>query len=905
MTRATSTAWVACVVAIGVAPPAFAEAQHAASSSSAAAVAERAATSAAIAPVAPESPVPLALATHRAARRAGSIQVDGRLDESSWARAPRSRGFRQRFPKEGAAPSQETEFAVMYDDEALYIGIWASDSEPHLIKRLLTRRDQESSSDSVTVAFDSYHDRRTAFAFSLNSAGVQGDMIIYDDSSSDQSWDAVWSGAANVDGTGWSAELRIPLSQLRFSSDPTQVWGLQVVRTVARTGEETSWSPWPRSQPEIVSRFGVMQGLERIVPGRRLELLPYVTAGLGARPVEAGDPLHDAVSPEGSLGLDAKIGLSSAFSLAATINPDFGQVEADPSQINLGTSELFFPEKRPFFLDGIELFQMGLGEEDSSTLFYSRRIGAAPHGEAEGEYVRAPSATTIYGAAKLSGKTASGWSLGLLDAVTAEEQAELVDSDGRRARRVVEPLTNFAVAKLKRDFRAGKTTLAASATSVHRALSDTPLATELHDQAYSGGLEVSHRSSDRRFELGGKVVGSYVHGSAEAIAATQRLPRHLYQRPDAAHLTFDPDRTSLAGAALVTSATFRGRHWRAATGADVRTAGLELNDLGFQNGADQYVHWGFVGYQDNDPGRDFLSYRVNGSVYSMLSLEPQLLSFGGNVNAHAQLANHWGIGGGVSINRDRWNVRALRGGPALRSDPATAMWAYVDSDSRRRVSVSSAVEVVTVPATRTYRVGARMAARIEAASNLELAVAPSLSVVEDDAQYIDQVEDDGGELRYLVGRIRQTTAALTLRVAWTLSPRLSLQAYAQPFLASGDYESYREITDAGAAAPADRSRALGAADLMLDDGTYFVDRDRNGTAEYSFSRPDFGVAELSSTLVLRWEYRPGSALFAIWSHGQAGSDDVGGFGLARGVTRLSEAEAEDLVMIKANYWLGV
>lgn len=899
--------WTTCLIAIGVAQPAFAEPQHAASSTATAAISESAATPAASASVAPETIAPLALAVHRAARRAGSVQVDGKLDEASWSRAPRSRGFRQRFPKDGAAPTQETEFAVMYDDEALYIGVWARDSEPHLIKRLLTRRDQESSSDSVTVAFDSYHDRRTAFAFSLNSAGVQGDMIIYDDSSSDESWDAVWSGAAAVDGAGWSAELRIPLSQLRFSSEPTQVWGLQVVRTVARSGEETSWSPWPRSKPEIVSRFGVMQGLERISAGRRLEILPYVTAGLGARPVAAGDPLNDAVSPEGGVGLDAKVGLSSAFSLAATINPDFGQVEADPSQINLGTSELFFPEKRPFFLDGIELFQMGLGEgdDDSSTLFYSRRIGAAPHGEAEGEYVRAPTATTIYGAAKLSGKTASGWSIGLLEAVTAEERAELVAADGQRARQVIEPLTNFAVAKLKRDFRAGKTTLAASATSVHRALDDTPLAAELHDQAYTGGLELSHRSSDRRFELSGKLVGSYVHGSEEAIAATQRLPRHLYQRPDASHLTFDPERTSLAGGGMVASASFRGTHWRAATGADVRTPGLELNDLGFQNGTDQYVQWGFVGYQDNDPGRDFLSYRVNLNAYSMLSLEPKLLSFGGNVNAHAQLANHWAIGGGVSINRDRWDVRALRGGPALRSDPSMVMWAYVDSDSRRRLSVSSAVEVLTVPATRAYRSGGRVSARLEAASNLELAVEPSLSVVEDDAQYIDQVEDVGGELRYLVGRIRQTTAALTLRVAWTLSPRLSLQAYAQPFLASGDYESYREIVDAGAAAPVDRSTALGAAELTLDDGTYAVDRDRDGVAEYSFSRPDFGVAELRSTLVLRWEYRPGSALFAIWSHGQAASDDLGSFGLSRGLSRLSGAEAEDLVMIKANYWLGV
>ncbi len=884
-----------------------AESQLAASSSSSVVAPDVAATPATPVATARARSTPQGDFAHLVSRRAGALAVDGHLDDPAWTGARRSSGFRQRFPKDGARPSQETEFAVLYDDDALYVGVWAHDSEPALVKGLLTRRDEESPSDAVLVAIDSYHDRRTAFAFGLNPAGVQRDLIIFDDSASDTSWDAVWSGAAAVGRDGWSAEFRIPLSQLRFSSASSQEWGLQVVRQVGRSGEESSWTPWPRSRPEIVSRFGVMSGLERVPQGRRLELLPYVTAGVAARPVDSGDPLHDPLAPEGNFGLDAKYGVSSAFSLAATINPDFGQVEADPSQVNLGTAQLFFPEKRPFFLDGVELFKMGIGQGDeaSETLFYSRRIGAAPHGSPDGEFVAAPSATTIYGAAKLSGKLPSGWSVGVLDAVTAEEHADVVDGDGARREQLVEPLTNFGVAKLKRDLRQGKTTIAASATAVHRALGDSQLVDELHDQAYTAGLELSHRFWRDRLALSSKLFGSYVHGSAAAIEDTQRLPRHLYQRPDAGHLSLDPARTSLGGGALVADLSYNDGHWRMAGGVDVRTPGLEVNDLGFQDGTDQAVQWLYGAYVDQEPGKELLAYRVNTNFYSVSNLEPRLLSFGGNVNAHATLVNHWGIGGGVELNDDRWDTRALRGGPALRADFAYALWGYVDSDPRQRVSLSTFAQVRSVPASRGYRAKIGSSARLLAASNLQLALEPSFEIIEDDAQYIDAVEDaDGGE-RYLVGRIRQTNASLTLRAAWTLSPRLSLQAYAQPFLASGDYETYKEVVEAGAGDVSARYHVLAERELTRMDDTYAVDRDGDGNADYGFDRPDFGFGELRSTLVLRWEYRPGSSLFAIWSHGQSGSDTDGEFRLGRGLSRLADSEAEDVVMLKVNYWLGV
>lgn len=857
-------------------------------------------------PLGPDAARISALMRARATRKRGAISIDGKLDDEAWRGAARNGGFLQRAPKEGAPPTVSTEFAVIYDDEALYVGVWAKD-DPKLVKGLLTRRDQTSSSDTVLVAIDSYHDRRTAFVFGLNPASVQRDEILFDDVSSDGSWDAVWSGASSIGAEGWHAEFRIPLSQLRFSSDEAQEWGLQVIRRVARTGEEISWSPWPRSQPQIVSRFGLMDGIDRVKPGRRIELLPYVTAGVGSRPVDAGDPLNDSVTPEGNVGLDAKYGLTSSFSIAATINPDFGQVEADPSQVNLSANQLFFPEKRPFFLDGVEMFKMGLGQGDgnSETLFYSRRIGAAPHGDADGDYVDAPTSTTIYGATKLSGKTRSGWSLGVLDAVTAEERAAFVNADGQRGSQIVEPLTNFAVGKLKRDLREGKTTLSASATAVNRALDGTGLEDELHDQAYTGGLELQHRFYKERVLFSTKLLGSYVHGSQEAIAETQQKTRHLYQRPGG-HLTFDPTRTSLSGGALVTDLGYRTDHWQAVMGVDARSAGLEVNDLGFQNSADQFVHWGFASYRDDDPGDMFLNYRINLNLYNESDLEPRLMGYGGNVNGGGLLKNYWQVWGGLELNRNLWQTTALRGGPALHRDNSMATWWEVASDSRKAFSAGVNTWYSNTPASGSYAGEFGCFAKVQAASNLEISANPAFSQSVNDAQYIDQVEDDAGATRYLVGRIKQTSASLTLRVAWTFSPKLSLQAYAQPFLATGRYAHYKEVTSAGAAAPSDRYTVLGAGDYMEENGeTILVDRNRDGAAEYSFEKPDFGVRELRSTLVVRWEYRPGSSVFAIWSHGQSSGDYDGDFRFGRGLSRLGRAEAEDIVMLKANYWIGL
>jgi len=842
----------------------------------------------------------LALCAHGAAhadvrahavRRTESIAVDGKLDEAQWTSAPRQGGFVQRIPKDGAKPSHATEFAVLYDDRALYVGVWAHDSDPTQIRRLLTRRDMQSLADIVAIGVDSYHDRRTAYVFQVNAAGVQRDSIVFDDMIEDETWDAVWTADARVAADGWTAEFRIPLNQLRFSSDARQQWGLQVVRLVGRTQEQSAWSPWPRATNAIVSRFGVVDGIDHLPPSRRLELLPYASAGLQMKPVDEGDPLNDHAAPAGGIGLDLKYGLGPAFTLSATINPDFGQVEADPSQVNLSATELFFAEKRPFFVEGVDLFKLPIGSGDALVegAFYTRRIGAAPdEPDMDFDYIRAPTSTTIYGAAKLTGKTRHGWSVGLLDAVTGEESATIADGGGMRESATVAPLTNYAIGRIKRDLRGGKTSVGASMTAVNRALGDTPLAATLHDQAYTGGLQLQHRWADDKWELDVHGVGSWVHGTPAAVAETQTSTVHVFQRPDASHVRLDETRESLAGAGFTWAFGRSGetKHVRWAQGGDLRTPGLELNDAGFQFYSDRVENWFWAEYRDEEPTDDVLHWRSSLVLFEQNTLEPELVTYGFNADVSTQLASYWSFSAGTNIQFPGYDPVELRGGPALRTNTRIAGRVSASSDSRKAVRADLSIDAVRDPTTDSMAVGVNVGATIQARTNLDIFVGPSWFERTDPLQYIDEAVDTAGMTHYVFGRIRQTTAAMTLRLNWTLSPTLSFQGYAQPFVAAGRYDQLKDVDDPRARRFEDRfTRLTGRESFAIDD-------------------PDFNIGELRSTLVLRWEYRPGSTVFAIWSHGQENERDSR-FSLGSDLGDLTRAASEDIIMVKANYWVGL
>jgi len=849
----------------------------------------------------------LASSTATAERRAhavrvtGRLAIDGHLDEPAWRAAPHQQGFTQRFPRDGGEASQQTTFAVLYDDAAIYVGVWADDPHPDLIRRTLTRRDLDVSADAIAIGFDSYHDKRTAFVFQLNAAGVQRDMLVFDDSNLDDTWDAVWTGDVAITPTGWSAEFRIPLNQLRFSTANTHEWGLQVVRMVARTNEQSTWSPWPRSGSQIVSKFGLVSGIDQLKPGRRLELLPYATGGVQSTPVEDGDPLAERHSAVGNAGIDLKYGLGPAFTLSATINPDFGQVEADPSQVNLSANELFFDEKRPFFLEGVDLFKLPLSPNDGGELtFYSRRIGAAPTTEPDDyEYIRQPTSTTIYSAAKLTGK-AAGWSVGMLDAVTGREEATIVDADGNRSRPVVAPLTNYAVGRVKRDFRDGQSSIGGSATAVDRALDGTGLEGVLHDQAYTLGSQLSHKWGDNAWELFVNATGSLVHGTAEAIAETQTSQRHLFQRPDT--FRFDPTRTHLLGAGLGWSLGRTGdtKHWRWGTGGSMTTPGLELNDAGFQQNSDLIIQWLWGGYHDEEPNETVLNWEANLNAFGVGTSETRLTDLGLEGNASAQLVNYWAVNAGAGVYDNIWDRGALRGGGSLHVNPHYQARLNLNSDARKPVWASLNANGTRDSVSDSGAVSFGGGVTIQARSNIDLFLGPGWSRRDEAMQYVDEVPDELGRSHFIFARIDQTTVSMTTRVNWTFSPHLSLQAYAQPFVSTGKYREYKDVDNPGATRYEDRFHRLGN-ELMRTDDTFTATH----AGTFSFGRPDFSFAQLRSNVVMRWEYRPGSSLFAIWSHGQTADGSDGRFRLASDLSDLADSQTEDIVMVKLNYWIGL
>jgi hypothetical protein len=851
-----------------------------------------------------------------ATRRTGAIAVDGRLDEATWQAAPKHSGFIQRFPQDATPPSVDTRFAIVYDDDAIYVGVWADDPQPDLIRALLTRRDVDAPADAITVAFDSYHDRRTAYAFQLNAAGVQRDMLLFDDTSSDDTWDAVWTGNVAVTASGWTAEYRIPLSQLRFASADRQEWGFQILRVIGRTGEQDSWSPWPRSTPQVVSKFGVVDGITHLGDRTRLELLPYATTGIDRLPVDTGDPLNRTYDWRRGIGLDLKYGLGPAFTLSATINPDFGQVEADPSKINLSGSELFFAEKRPFFLEGADLFKLpiGTGDNNSEGAFYSRRIGAAPPTPDEAyDFIKAPTATTIYGAAKLTGKTASGWSVGVLDAVTGRDTTEIATASdptgagGSRTDLASAALTNYAIARVKRDLNDGATSVGASATAVNRQLDEPRLAALEHDQAYTGGLQLQHRWADNAWTANVNVIGSWVHGTREAIAATQQDSVHYFQRPDDGAASFDPTRTSLSGLGAKYMVGMLGdtRHWRFGAGGDIRTPGLELNDAGFQLNSDRAIPFFWAQYREDKPSEHLLNWQVNSDVFWVQTFEPRLADYGLETNANVQLANYWSMGAYTNFARGKWFLNTLRGGRALRGDPNTFANAWLNTDTRAPLWFSVNTYGSHNWVSGEIEGGIDLGATIQARSNLDLFIGPSIYHRNEPMQYVDQVSDDvmTDQTHFVFGRLHETDVSMTVRANWTFSPHLTLQVYAQPYVASGYYTELKEVDNPGAARFRDRFHLLTGDELALSDGTYRVMR---GAASYSFDQPDFNFRQLRSTVVLRWEYRPGSTVFAIWSHGRTSDTfDDGRFGLGHDLSELAAARSENLVMVKANYWIGL
>jgi hypothetical protein len=858
-----------------------------------------------------------AVPTVSAVRVDRSPTVDGRLDDPAWQSATIVTGLVQTDPDEGRQVSESTEVRIVYDRAALYIGARMFDRDPHGIVRLLGRRDVATPSDEFQIMLDTYHDRRTSFLFAVSSSGVQRDAVAGDDGDDfDESWDAVWQSGTSIDSLGWTVEIRIPFSQLRFAKAVTPVWGVRFVRRIQRKNELAFFPFVAKTESGVASRFAQLVGLRDLYEGRRVEILPYTVARQRFDRAEPNDPFDNGHTVFGGAGLDVKASLSPSFKLDFTANPDFGQVELDPAFVNLTQFEQFLTEHRPFFTEGSSLFSFGSAggginpRFDTPLLFYSRRIGRPPQGEptSSGDFTDVPEATTILGAAKLSGKTANGWSVGAVEGLTAREYATVADTTARaRYSDEVEPLTNYFATRVKRDFSDGNTTLGFVGTGVRRSI-DQPALKFLGSGAYASGVDFLHRWGDRAYTLAASVSGSLVHGDTTAINEFQEASDRYYQRPDARHSRFDSTATSLSGIAADVYLNKVGGNWVWTLAGNTMTPGFEVNDLGFQERVDIASLFGAGGYKWTRPGRVFRQAYAYLSTKSSWNYDGDLITRSYNGYVFGRFRNFWEADFSLTMKRRVLDDRLTRGGP-LASKPAgwtAAAEAY--TDNRKAVSAYAYTSYTRNSAGGWYfSFSPSVTARPN--KSLSLSLGLGYEVGWDAAQYVETVSDSTAVQtlgsRYVFAALQQSSAYATLKVNAAFSRTLSLQLYAQPFTFIGAYDGFSELSAPRTYTFNEYGVSNRSTIVNNGDDTYTVDPDGPGPAQsFDIYSPSFRERSFRSNAVLRWEYRPGSTIFFVWSQTRYGYFTDVHAGLVGDLMQTTFRDRPTHVLqIKVNYWL--
>lgn len=821
------------------------------------------------------SGIPNPTATAATATRAEAPPIlDGRDNDALWRAAPPITQFRQHDPVEDAEARYRTEARVGYDNRYLYVFVRAFDPAPDSVMAFLSRRDARTTSDYIHLMVDSYHDRRTGFRFSVNPVRVKRDFYISNDGNEDASWDGVWDVATAVDSLGWTAEYRIPFGQLRFPEAESHTFGFAIWRDLARHSERISWPLYRPSKTGLVSQWGEVSGFDGIATPRRLEILPYTVATNAPRPAPGG-----AIAREQRIafGADVKYGVTSNLTLDGTVNPDFGQVEADPAVLNLSAFEQFFEERRPFFLEGAGIFSFAGsgGQNNSGSLFYSRRIGRAP--QLGGTYFDAdnPTNSTILGAAKLTGRTSSGLNVGFLNAVS--------DRETGAGGRTIEPRTNTLVTRLQQDLRQGSSGIGLMLTATNRAL-DGDSRAYLRESAYAFGLDARHRFWKNNFQVSGSAIASRIAGSATSMIAAQRSAVHQYQRPDS-RFTVDSLATSLTGTRINASlAKTGGGVTRFQTGVTTTSAGYDVNDAGFLTRADVTNNGNWFGLHFQEPTKFYRKLFVNLSQWNDWNTEGLRLNSGANINISGELPNQWWFWTGYNVSGlgEAYDDRAARGGPALRRATRANGWFGFATDGRKATTVSLQGYYLPADVAGSTEWGVDPSLNFRVASQVQASVGLNLSAGTAGQQWYRNIRDAGGT-HYTFARLDQRTSAVTARLDYTMTPTLSLQLYAQPFITAGDYSNLRELDDPRAARYEDRFRPFTAVEPT-----------------------DFNVKQFRSNTVLRWEYRPGSVLFFVWQQGRGQFDrDPGSFDIGRDYGNLFKARSDNTFLLKGSYWFSL
>jgi hypothetical protein len=836
--------------------------------------------------------------------------IDGHLDDAAWKEGEWAGDYTQQLPVEGGKASQKTELKILYDDKHVYFAIRAYDDMTK-VTRYPARRDGLTG-DVVGICFDSLFDKRAGFEFDINSAGTKIDLVLTNEGW-DTTWDAVWDGKVAYEPDAWTAEFRIPLSQLRYSTEDVQVWGMHSWRWIDRLQEESQWNLIPRQGTGRLYNFGELHGIQGLKPRRRIELLPHVLGKAESQPAEGANPYVGSTEGSAAIGLDAKVGLTSNFTLDATVNPDFGQVEADPSVLNLTTYETFYEEQRPFFLEGKRIFTLGLpgsaiaGDESGTLqgdqLFYSRRIGAPPTVQpylANGAFFEMPAATSIIGALKVTGKTNNGLSVGLLQSTTGDEHAN-VSLSGVETKVPVAATANYVVGRVQKDWGKGNAMLGGMFTSTHRWLPSDGTLDRVPSDALTASIDGTRFFRNRSYVVEGKGIVSRISGDSAAIRALQTNAVHYFQRADADHLSVAGSATSMSGyGGTARIARYGNSKWLWSEQVRVMSPGLDLNDVGYLRQADAILNEATLSLKEIEPRGPFRSYGFT------LSRE-DAWDFGGlktegrtGLEASGSFRNLWGVFGGINVVESPTDTRLLRGGPAIRTAGFVSTELGVHSDQSRRFGVTLSGERHFVTEGDGSKSELNTSVNFRPTNAMSFSVKASYEHNIDDLQYVDTTTRWGSDA-YVLGRLDQKTLGLTFRANVFITPDLSIQYYGSPFVSNGVYDAFKRATTPRADRFSDRFVTPSDLSYVPSGGVYVA---TDGGKSYAFGNPDFDFRQFRSNLVARWEFKPGSSLYVVWSQDRT-NEEVLGKSLTSSLDTLRNVPATNVLMVKFSYWFGL
>ena len=805
---------------------------------------------------------PAAAQSVQAVRLTATPRLDGRLDEDVWRTAPAMTGFTQREPNEGTPAIDRTEIRFAFDGAALWIGARMSSSNPGEIRALVTRRDRETTADQISISFDTHLDRRTAYTFAVNAAGVRSDWYHGTDFETSRSFDynPVWEAETNVDSAGWTAEIRIPFSQLRFRPGDVQEWGVNAVRYVPARNEYDYWVLVRRDETGWSSRMGSLTGISGIERSRRVELLPYVaTDSRFVHRPDSNDPFADDYTRGFRAGADAKIGVGPNLTLDLAINPDFAQVEADPAQVNLTAYEIFFPERRPFFLEGAQLFG-GRG------LYYSRRIGAPPPGFApDAEYVEQIDNTTILGAAKLTGRLPGGLSIAALTAVTDREVARTYDSNTDTfGEAELAPRTLYSVASAQQEFGRTRSTFGGMLSMVKRDIeSGTPLAELLVRSAYSGLVDTRIRWSGGKYDMSTYAGFTRIEGDSLAILRQQLSARRFWQRPDAGHVEVDPTRRTMNGTMFgINHSKLSGEHWLWDIDYWQEGPGLEPNDMGSFGDVDERGLAAGIRYRETTPRSWYRSYTIGINSDAQWNFDGNRTALQHVAWINSTLRNFWRVYG------EAWEIpRSLsdaltRGGPLMQTVRARGGAVELQNSASSRTGLYGLFALWRDEADgHSFRTSLGLSLR--PGSQWELRLDPRWRRWEESRQFVTSRANGPAEafgMRYIFAHVDRNEVSAQLRLNYTFTPDFSLETYVEPFASSGRYHRFGEL-------PAARERELreygtdGTTITRNEDGSHTV---ATPAETFTIGNRDFNIRSLRSNVVFRWEWRRGSTVYLVW-----------------------------------------